>query len=160
MMAARFSKMALLVAGLLCCLGTSPSLAQVEANEAVSPSQPLAEQPNVATLPQTRVNPFANPRFEYQRKSNQSPEAAPVEFQLKAVLVSAEGPLADINGKLLRIGDDFFGYTVAQITTTAVTLSKNGKPVQLNLRPNPLAQAMAQADSNQEQDSLGLGGES
>ena len=81
-----------------------------------------------------RVNPFANPGFNEVPRSGGTP-AVPAELKLKAVMPAADAGLANINGHLLKIGDDYFGYVLTGVAASHVTLRKNDQDLVLELRP-------------------------
>ena len=82
-----------------------------------------------------RTNPFANPNMTEIREGGEANPLAPPELKLKAVLPSASNALANINGKLMRLGDTYQGYVLTHVTTESVTLTKNDQSILLELRP-------------------------
>ena len=85
---------------------------------------------------QERTNPFANPEFVAATRLP-SGGAAPPELKLKAVMPDANQGLANINGKMLTVGESYLGYTLTEVTNVGVTLLKNGQSLELALRPKP-----------------------
>ena len=81
-----------------------------------------------------RINPFANPNF-VASPTPSGPAGVPAELTLRAVMPSASNSLANINGQLLRIGDDYHGYVLTDVTAQHVTLRKNDQNLVLELRP-------------------------
>ena len=90
----------------------------------------ISGQPSQA---QDRINPFANPGFTTTNTG--AGNVAPVEFVLKAVMPSDNYPLANINGKILEVGDDFFGYELISVSRTGAQLRRDSDIVNLELRP-------------------------
>ena len=91
----------------------------------------------LTTLPamaNDRINPFANPGF-VSLQPNASGPTVPAELTLKAVMPADEQSLANINGQLLKLGDDYFGYVLTDVTSSHVKLRKNEQDLILELRP-------------------------
>jgi hypothetical protein len=74
--------------------------------------------------PTLRVNPFDRPEFVMTLGQVATPDRIEpvVELRLRATLVGDEGVIANINGRLLGVGDTYEGYTVQRIREGRVVM--------------------------------------
>lgn len=82
-------------------------------------------------------NPFARPFVEKleQRGSVQAPEpSALAGLQLRAVMTAGPESLANVDGKIVGIGEEIEGYTLVSVENEKAVFSKHGKLITLTLK--------------------------
>lgn len=97
---------------------TIPSVKTVNLPQGMDLIQPRPT-PNVAPVELKAFSGFAKPRKTVKRK----PVAKKAKLKLEAVLIDGERHVAQINGRMVSIGDTLFGYRVKKIENHGVTLS-------------------------------------
>jgi hypothetical protein len=92
-------------------------------------------QPVEAGVP--RKNPFDRPRgIVALAASRPAAAAVPPDLELRATLTGADRAMANIDGEILSLGDNYLDYRVAAIAESRVVLTKNGERLVLELRPD------------------------
>ena len=90
-----------------------------------------------------RHNPFAIPdaiRAVRDPQPAQSGIDLSGGLKLRAILFSLSNPLANLNGKILAVGEEIQGYTLAKVFETHVQLIKNEKTYELRLTEDSAGQ--------------------
>jgi hypothetical protein len=90
-----------------------------------------------------RSNPFAQPNHLVTSTNRENISNANPELKLKAVMPGEKG-LANIGGKVMRIGDVYEGYELISVTQLGARLRRGEQILELELRP-VLAQAQRNA---------------
>lgn len=144
--------MLITVAVLAFCLPASTSAEEImEAAETqeLEQSLPMSRlKPNSrATL---KRNPFArsftnnataNASTASSGNAGNTANANGGQPKLRAVLYAEKNPLADINGKIVGLGEDYEGFTVKIIGRDHITLEKAGQLTELSLQDAMVAGA-------------------
>ncbi|MDO6460689.1 hypothetical protein Q4485_08270 [Granulosicoccaceae sp. 1_MG-2023] len=60
-------------------------------------------------------------------------QRTPLALRLRAVVVAGKRSMANIDGKLVKVGQQFEGYTLVAVEAKAVTLRKDGEEFVLKL---------------------------
>jgi len=86
----------------------------------------------LSAAPDLKLDPFARPNLvENQAGSgfDQSPETKGVVFEpgLRGTMRSPRGSMANIDGEIIRIGEDFQGFRLLRVTDRSAVFEKFGK---------------------------------
>lgn len=94
-------------------------------------------QPELAddAPPPLSANPFSRPGYTVALDSTPLPSVAarPVVLELRTTLVAGDSAMVNINGEILRIGEEYEGYRVQSISEGRVVLSYDGERLILNV---------------------------
>lgn len=93
----------------------------------------LASEP-----PKLEHNPFARPStddIQVTRNANSNNSQSIEELQLNATMVSESSRLVNVNGRVIRVGDDIFGYTLRRVYENRAVFIKNGKQTTIYVKP-------------------------
>ncbi len=89
-------------------------------------------------------NPFKRPEISPQahavstptkKKTSVARKPRAPAFRLYTTLVAGEDSMANINGKLLSIGDELSGYRLTQVAEREVVMVKRNHRVTVKLKP-------------------------
>ena len=120
----------------------------VFATLAASTSTIAAEPPYLAH------NPFARPAVSEIRVGRNAVDNKlqfSDDLKLKATLVSGHRRLANVNGRVMRAGDEIFGYALQRVFENRAVFVKNGKPTTVYVKPK-LEENYDSAEANQDAD--------
>ena len=100
----------------------------------VSPSGVSAGEP-----PALRHNPFARPPSAVLPDDpSEQPPLNPDEMPaLLATMVSTQGKLANVGGRILGPGDEIYGFRLLQIFEDRVVFERQGRRTTVYVRPQP-----------------------
>jgi hypothetical protein len=85
-------------------------------------------------VPMLRHNPFVQPQIAAAR-TEESPEESPQEgvFELRATLHAGAQSLANVNGVILRLGEEVEGYRLAEVEERSAVLRRGETRIVVSL---------------------------
>lgn len=97
----------------------------------------LASQTWAAEVETLHHDPFRHPllhRTISAAKKSKNPHVAGRKLQLRATLVADKQSLANINGKIVSLGNRIEGFRLVKIQQGKVMLLKNGRQLTLTIK--------------------------
>jgi hypothetical protein len=94
----------------------------------------LLASTHVATAEVLQHNPFKRPTLEGAAQAEVAGVTPKGDLRLRATLAAGDGSLANINGKLFRLGDEVSGYQIREISEGSVVLFRNDQQRRLTVR--------------------------
>lgn len=91
-----------------------------------------------AEPPYLAHNPFARPQqddIRLARNTNGNNTQPTEALLLRATMVSGNTRYANANGRILRAGDEIFGFTLQRIFENRAVFVKNGKQTTVYVKP-------------------------
>lgn len=86
------------------------------------------------TAPRLRFNPFARPALEGPGTAGEGlPAAAAGPPRLRATLVAGANSVAVLDGAVLRIGEQAFGYRLVAVRTWEAVFERGGDEIVLSV---------------------------
>ena len=87
----------------------------------------------VLAVAQARYNPFAGapPALVTNQNTGSASQPASAPMRLKAVLPMGAPPMANIDGKIVAVGEKINGYVLRSVGEQGVTLESRGRRIQL-----------------------------
>ncbi len=79
-------------------------------------------------------DPFVRPLIELPASSTPTPVVAAPDFTLRALLVAGDKSLANIDGTILALGDEFDGYRLISITQEETLFEKGSNRYRISLK--------------------------
>jgi hypothetical protein len=92
--------------------------------------------------PRVRHDPFQKPiipqkKIEVPVEVVTAPSQQPWAPQLKATLRSGQNSMANVNGKVIKLGESINGYQLIEVHEKSVILVKNKQHLQLTIEYEP-----------------------
>ncbi len=86
--------------------------------------------------PALHRNPFEKPRLEQRTGSAGPPEGAALvapAWELRATLTAGRSSLADVDGVIIRLGDEIDGYRLLSVSEGSAVFDRNGSKLVLTV---------------------------
>jgi len=123
---------------IVCCLSSGPSGAVEYSPEKDRGAVAVTAKKATQKINNHRLtyNPFVRPKMDVVRSvaGAREPQTTSLQgLELRATLVSTRSPMADINGKVITIGELVEGFGLVRVEEGRVVLLKAGKEVVLSM---------------------------
>lgn len=82
-----------------------------------------------------RRNPFEHPNLDAQA-ADRGPTGARLDdgsLRVRAILVAGDRSLVNVNGTILGIGEEHFGYVLRSVAEEAAVFSRDGESITISL---------------------------
>ncbi|WP_417616044.1 hypothetical protein [Oceanisphaera sp.] len=79
-------------------------------------------------------DPFVRPQTELSTRPTPTPIASAPGFTLRALLVAGDSSLANIDGTILALGDEFDGYRLISVTQEETLFEKGSNRYRISLK--------------------------
>ncbi len=81
-------------------------------------------------------DPFRIPTFAIQRdrdSASLTPQALAWKPELRATMIAGNNSMANVDGAIIKVGEEIQGYTLLEVRMGAAIFIKDGNPVELTL---------------------------
>ena len=84
-----------------------------------------------------RHNPFARPPsvVTIVDREARRPQESSIEPVVLATLVASRDRLANVDGRILRPGDEIYGYTLVRVFENRAVFERQGNPITVYVKP-------------------------
>ncbi|OIN05590.1 hypothetical protein [Oceanisphaera psychrotolerans] len=79
-------------------------------------------------------DPFVRPQTELPARTTPTPVVSEPDFKLRALLVAGDNSLANIDGTILALGDEFDGYRLISVTQEETLFEKGANRYRIPLK--------------------------